>query len=210
MTTYKEKATSPNARQRGGFVLGLVVGLLIGLSLALGVALYVTKTPVPFVNKVPQRSAEQDAAEAQRNKGWDPNAPLASKVPRPVTPASAPETAASPPESARDPAALLSGAAVPSPSQAQAPAKGGPAPEPHQYFVQAGAFQRSEEAEAQRAKLGMMGLESRLFEREQAGRTVHRVRIGPFERQADAEAVRGRLGGAGIETTLIRMERPAQ
>ena len=42
--------------QRGGFVIGLIIGLLIGLALALGVALYVTKVPVPFVNKVPQRT----------------------------------------------------------------------------------------------------------------------------------------------------------
>ena len=62
---------------RGGFVVGLVVGLLIGLGVALAVALYVTKAPIPFINKVPQRSAEQDAAEAERNKHWDPNAPLA-------------------------------------------------------------------------------------------------------------------------------------
>ena len=49
--------------QRGGFAIGLVVGLLIGLALALGVALYITKAPVPFINKVPQRTADQDAAE---------------------------------------------------------------------------------------------------------------------------------------------------
>ena len=71
--------TSP---ERGGFVLGLIVGLLIGLTLALGVALYITKVPIPFVNKVPQRTAEQDAAEAERNKNWDPNAPLAGKAAR--------------------------------------------------------------------------------------------------------------------------------
>ena len=65
--------------QRGGFAIGLIVGLLAGLALALGVALYVTKVPVPFVNKVPQRTAEQDAAETERNKNWDPNAPLANK-----------------------------------------------------------------------------------------------------------------------------------
>ena len=61
--------------------MGLVVGLLIGLALALGVALYVTKVPVPFVNKVPQRTAEQDAAETENNKNWDPNAPLDGKPP---------------------------------------------------------------------------------------------------------------------------------
>ncbi|MFX7910586.1 hypothetical protein ABTK30_20075, partial [Acinetobacter baumannii] len=39
--------------------------------------LYITKSPFPFTNKVPQRTAEQDAAEAERNRNWDPNAPLA-------------------------------------------------------------------------------------------------------------------------------------
>jgi cell division protein FtsN len=66
--------------QRGGFATGLIVGLLIGLTLALGVALYITKVPVPFMNKVPQRPPEQDAAEAERNKNWDPNAALAGKA----------------------------------------------------------------------------------------------------------------------------------
>ena len=66
--------------QRGGFVLGLIVGLLLGLTVALGVALYITKVPIPFINKVPQRTAEHDAEEAARNKNWDPNAPLAGKA----------------------------------------------------------------------------------------------------------------------------------
>lgn len=80
--------------QRGGFGLGIVIGLLVGLGLALAVALYVTKVPVPFVDKVQQRTPEQDAAEAERNKSWDPNAPLAGKR-APVTPP--PEPAAPPP-----------------------------------------------------------------------------------------------------------------
>ncbi|HWI12434.1 MAG TPA: hypothetical protein VNU48_13965, partial [Burkholderiaceae bacterium] len=63
-------------QQRGGFAVGLIIGLLIGLALALGVALYVTKVPIPFVNKVPQRTADQDAAEVEKNKNWDPNSPL--------------------------------------------------------------------------------------------------------------------------------------
>ena len=53
--------------QRGGFFLGMIVGLLIGLALALGVALYITKVPLPFIDKVPQRTAEQDAEEAEHN-----------------------------------------------------------------------------------------------------------------------------------------------
>ena len=78
--------------QRGGFALGLIVGLLLGLAVALAVALYVTKTPVPLMNKGQQRTPEQDAAETERNKTWDPNAALAGKPPvRTVAPvASAP------------------------------------------------------------------------------------------------------------------------
>lgn len=64
---------------RGNFAIGVVVGLLSGLVLALAVALYIAKVPVPFVNKVPGRTAEQDTAEAERNRSWDPNAPLAGR-----------------------------------------------------------------------------------------------------------------------------------
>jgi len=225
--------TAPARAQRGGFGMGLIVGLVIGLALALGVALYITKAPVPFVNKVPQRSAEQDAAEAQRNKNWDPNAPLASKVPRPATPAaeepasgpaaaggaaSAPAAAGgtgsgqAPTPPARNPAAILGGQALgPAPAASAAgaarPAKGA---EPYTYFVQAGAFQRPDDAEAQRARLTMMGLEPRVLEREQAGRTVYRVRIGPFDKQTDAETLREKLAATGMEAALVRMERPPQ
>jgi cell division protein FtsN len=216
------RAASWVQRQRGGFVLGMVVGLLVGLAAALAVALYVTKVPIPFIDKVPLRSAEQDASEQQRNKSWEPNAPLASKAPRPgssasgvVVPASgagasAPEAAASTPP--RDPAAILAGAALPVPPPGMAPpppaAKAGG--DPYVYFVQAGAFQRPEDAEAQRAKLAMLGLEARVVERDQSGRTIHRVRIGPYDKQTDAEGTRDRLLAAGVEARLMRAERPPQ
>ena len=108
--------------QRGSFVTGLVLGLLIGLAVALGVALYITKAPVPFINKVPQRSADQDAVEAERNKNWDPNAPLAGKNPaRPAAPVALPAPAADSGMIAGPAPAELASPAVASP-QAAAPA----------------------------------------------------------------------------------------
>lgn len=187
--------------QGGGFALGLVTGLLLGLALALGVALYITKVPVPFVDKVPQRTVEQDKAEAERNKTWDPNAPLAT---RPAASAAAPAPAVS----TRDPAAILSGGAV------QAPAVPAPTPstqsgvDPFTYFVQTGAYRRAEDAEAQRAALAIQGLTASITEREQSGRTVHRVRLGPFEQRAEAEAMHERLRSNGIEGQLVRVQRP--
>ena len=75
------------------------------------------------------------------------------------------------------------------------PRRRAPAAEPFSYFVQAGAFRTPEDAEAQRAKLSLMGLEAKVTEREQAGRTVFRVRVGPFDRKDDADKAKLRLDG---------------
>ena len=75
------------------------------------------------------------------------------------------------------------------------------------YFVQAGAYSRAEDAEQQRAKLAMLGLDARVTEREQSGRTVFRVRVGPFERREEAESAQGRLIEAAVEANLVRVER---
>jgi cell division protein FtsN len=208
-----------SGRQGGGFAMGLIVGLLVGLVLALGVALYVTKVPVPFVNKVPQRTAEQDAAEAERNKNWDPNAGLAGKMPikpLPGATASAPASsaAASGPSAAplpnatakpaRDPAAILAGQAADNPAQ---PRSTKPGQEPYLYFVQAGAYNREDEAEQQRAKLAMLGFSAKVTEREQSGRTMYRVRLGPFETKGEAELTQGKLQASGADAAMVRVLR---
>jgi cell division protein FtsN len=54
----------------------------------------------------------------------------------------------------------------------------------------------------------MQGLTARISEREQAGRTVYRVRVGPFERRAEADAVQQRLKGDGVDGQLVRVQRP--
>lgn len=207
-------------RQNGGFAMGLVAGLLIGLALALAVALYITKAPIPFINKVPQRTAEQDSAETARNRHWDPNALLggaAASRPAAATgaaPASAgAATAAAPrPASApgastpgRDPAALLAGA--PAPRPAAAPSAAGDAAA-FIYFVQAGAYLRAEDAEQQRARLALMGQSAKVSEREQAGRTVYRVRMGPYPVRDEADALQGKMKEAGIEAQIVRVEKP--
>jgi cell division protein FtsN len=199
--------------QRGGFLVGLVIGLLIGLALALGVALYVTKVPVPFVNKVPQRTAEQDAAEAARNKSWDPNAGLAGKhAGRPSAAASAPASpaAAAPAATPTKQVPLPSIAPQPTSPTAAAPATRTSPPGAAtgmMFFAQAGAYTRSDDAEAQRAKLALLGLDAKVSEREQAGRSVYRVRVGPFDSRAQADAAIDKLQAAGVESTLVRVER---
>ena len=205
-------------QQRGGTIVGFILGLVVGLGVALAVAVYVTKVPVPFLNKGSTRGVDQDAAEAQKNKNWDPNSPLYGKNPtRAVVPApvaSAPSAAAS---------ADARAAAVPAKAAAsKAESKPGADPlgdlavakaaaagnvDPIDYFVQAGAFRTQQDADAQRAKLAMLGWEARVSEREQNGRNVFRVRVGPFVKRDDADQLKEKLAGAGVEAALVRVQR---
>eukprot|EP01034_Spumella_vulgaris_P030005 gene30005-37151_t len=82
-----------------------------------------------------------------------------------------------------------------------------PAADPSIYFVQAGAYLKNDDAEAQRAKLSLIGLEAKVTEREQSGRTVYRVRIGPFDRKEEADKQKERLEAGGVETALVRQQR---
>ncbi|EWS53257.1 cell division protein FtsN [Methylibium sp. T29] len=73
--------------------------------------------------------------------------------------------------------------------------------------MQVGAYARTEEAEAQRAKLAIQGFESKITEREQSGRTMYRVRVGPFVQRAEAEKVKETLDGAGMVSALVRVQK---
>ncbi len=237
-------------QQRGGTFLGFVLGLVVGLGAALAVAVYVTKVPVPFVNKAPSRTAEQDATEVQKNKDWNPNAPLYGKNPvKPtgpvapaaaqVTPPSSPQTPApavdqpgdakptvskspanAPPSAAQqdtkpstrpvapaDPLGDLvkSRAATSKPATAVASATASDA-DPFSYYVQVGAYHTPDDAESQRAKLSLAGIETKISEREQSGRTVYRVRLGPYDKREDADKVKAGLDATGgMDTALVRV-----
>ena len=198
---------------RGGFLMGAVAGLLVGLALALGVALYITKAPIPFINKVPQRTAEQDSAETERNRNWDPNAALGGKA-QPKPAAQAPSAAAAATQAASAPVAAAQAAPAASRPAARDPAailSGGQAATPVAdasiYFLQAGAYTRNEDAEQQRAKLALLGQTAKITEREQAGRVVFRVRMGPFPTRDEADALKTKLQDSSLETQIVRVEK---
>lgn len=243
---------SSRRRQFGGTFLGFILGALVGLAGALAVAVYVTKVPVPFVDRVISRKASEDAVEAERNKNWNPNAMLGGNQAKPVEapPAAKPEEPASPavaeaPKSKKQVAEDIKAAAAKADAVAKpvaeatvdakgkvyssdplgdlaqtkaggksvSTAKAQPEPtaasaaEPFTYFVQVGAFRTPEDAQAQRGKLALMGLDAKVSEREQSGRTVYRVRLGPYERLTDAEKMKDDLQPSGLETALVRVQR---
>ncbi len=216
-------------QQRGGTIVGFILGLIVGLGAALAVAVYVTKVPVPFLNKGAVLGGDSDAAEARKNRDWDPNAPLYGKTPAKAASASASSAAADAKADGKTDAKAdaktdtkpdgkaTADAAKPAASKAEgkdplgdlanAKAAAAGSVEPFDYFVQAGAFRNQQEADAQRAKLAMLGWEARVSEREQNGRNVFRVRIGPFGKRDDAEQIKEKLAGAGVDSALVRVQR---
>ncbi len=209
-------------KQSGGTIVGLMIGVVLGLAAALAVAVYITKTPPTFANKGPSHTAESDATESKKNKDWDPNTPLYGKNPArpaaPVLPAT-PETGADEKTvTTAKPAAAKSDVkadAKTAPSDPlddllktkSAPKSSNPSAEPFIYFVQAGAFRTAEDADTQRARLSLMGVDAKVTEREQSGRTVYRVRSGPFNKEDDADKMKEKISGAGMDAALVRVQR---
>lgn len=206
-------------KQRGGTLLGFIIGVVVGLASALVVAIYVTKVPVPFLQKAQSRSADQDAEEARKNKDWDPNAGLYGKNPAkaavPATPASAPQDAkAAKPEAKADVKSEAKAENKPAVSAdplgdlAKSKAAVSDATDANfTYFIQLGAYRTAEDAEAQRAKLSLMGIDTKVSAKEQSGKMVHRVRVGPFDKRDEAERSKEKLEKQGLETALVRVQK---
>jgi cell division protein FtsN len=209
-------------KQGGGTFLGFITGLVLGLGVALAVAIYVTKVPTPFSNKNQPRTSAQDVQENEKNKDWNPNSVLQPKAPaEPPTPPDA-SAAVAPSEGAdkstdkapaaprpavtADPLGDLAKAksGLNTPATPAAPADSS---DPFDYVVQAGAYRTSADADAQKAKLALLGLDAKVSERDQAGRVVYRVRLGPFSDKSAAERIRAQLESNGIDNTLVRLQR---
>ena len=197
-------------QQRGGTILGFILGLLVGLGAAFAVAVYVSKIPVPFLTMDGDKSAPRRMPQAD----WNPNTALGGKVtpppvapvevkPEVVTPTETPAAQAAP---SNDPLGDLAKAQIAKAEKAEAAEKAkAAASDGFVYFVQVGAFRSQADADAQRAKLGLIGQQARVSEREQNGRPVYRVRIGPMAQRSEAEALKQQLASTGIDAALVRI-----
>lgn len=179
--------TATLSRMRGNTLLGFLIGLVFGLALAIVVAMFVTRAPVPFVNKA-NRAPERVIEPKSHNEAPDPNAPLYSKArPGPEQPG-----AASPPPVASTAPAVPPAA---TPDEARSDAS---------YLLQAGAFRSSSDAEAMKVKLALIGFEARVINAEVNGQTLYRVRVGPYAQLDAMNRARARLAENGIEASVVR------
>ncbi|OZI77084.1 SPOR domain-containing protein [Bordetella genomosp. 12] len=225
----KRKSSS----QGGSTLYGVLAGLLIGLILAAGVAFYVTKAPVPFVDRATRQTSGKEQAIDPRNAP-DPNQGLYGRDGAAGTAPTGP-TASAPtplPEGKTDDLGALI-ASLPSADQAAAPASlpvpvpaapppSKPAPaaaaKPAEktasaapqangnYYLQAGAYRVQADAESLRARILLLGLPVNVARAEVNGVQINRVRVGPFARLDDMNRARSRLGENKIESTVVKQQ----
>jgi len=222
----------------GSTLYGVLAGLLLGLAIAAIVAFYVTRAPMPFVDKasrqhepgkmpdlsqvnpnqglaggtvtVPPVPGPSDAEDAASKKSDDLGALIASLPSDDKQPAAMPAPAATPapapaPAPAAKPAASVPAPIVSLPPAAAPKAASTPAPVAGEaYFLQAGAYKQSADAESARARILLLGLKAVVQRAEVNGAQWYRVRVGPYARLDDMNRARVKLADNKIQSTIVR------
>lgn len=217
----------------GSTLYGVLAGLLLGLAIAAAVAFYVTRAPMPFVDKasrqhepgkmpdlsqvnpnqgltggtvtVPPVPAPSDAEDAASKKTDDLGALIASLPATDKLP-SAPEPAAATPAPAPKPAAAAAAPIVSLPPAAAPKAAPAPTHSGGDYFLQAGAYKQSADAEAARARILLLGLKAVVQRAEVNGAQWYRVRVGPYAKLDDMNRARVKLADNKIQSTIVRQQ----
>lgn len=218
------RRTSKQSNQAGGTFLGVVLGLIVGLAIAVIVALYITRSPSPFVSKVPAPAPEAGASGAQP---FDPNRSLQGKTPgEPVSQPAAAAPAQPPllqsPQIVEEPSAnapaqnpdannessganngLLSPAPVtpaPAPVKKPQPPAQAQAPQSQPAPAQAAPAQPPKAAAAKPAAPAAGGSAGTPPNAETS--SIYYLQVGSYTTQADAEQQRARLGFQGFESRI--------
>ncbi|HUH58559.1 MAG TPA: SPOR domain-containing protein [Candidimonas sp.] len=215
-----------SSKSGGSTLFGVLIGLIVGLAAAVAVALFVTQTPMPFMDKAsrdPAKTLLPDVRDApdpniglygkDGSAGTAANGPMGtSTTPLPGTPGGA--IPAGPdnlgdliatlqsPEKKSDsaPAPLPPGTEPP----AGAPKPAAPAAASTTYYLQAGAYRSANDAEAVKARILLMGMPVQVQKAQVNGGIINRVRVGPFKGIDELNRSRARLGEEKIESSVIR------
>ena len=197
----KPVKAATRGRAKGNFLLGVFVGLVVGLGIALGVAFYLNKTPVPFLSK-PKPGAKDAASDSAK-------APAISGLP------TQPAVAAKGPDKPKyDFYKILPGGEEPvtekdlkAAAKAAAAAKGQPDLGKDVYYIQAGSFQNPADADNQKARLAILGIESSVEPADIPDKgTRYRVRLGPFAKLEELNRVRSTLAQNGIDASMVKIK----
>lgn len=193
---YKGAARGRGARRNGSsLLLGILVGLVLGLIVALGVAWYINKMPSPF---------------SARPIPPSPPARLESVRPTPPRTSKAEEPVSSTEEKPRfDFYKILPGTEEPAPDKPTKEQKGSTLAAKETFFLQAGSFQNTADADNLKARLALLGVEAAIETTTLPDKGVwHRVRVGPYTSVEELNRTRDTLKQNGVQTTLVKAREP--
>jgi cell division protein FtsN len=193
-TNGGKRSSAPG--NNSSLILGILVGMVLGLVIAGGVAWHLSKRPA-----IPANGKETaDAA--------------AASAPVPARPA---PTAAAPTPPRHAPAASAVGEGKPRfqfyeilTDKEGAPKKSGHAPAPPRehtppaaaassYFLQAGSFTNTGDAESMKARLALLGMQASIQSADIPGKgTYYRVRLGPYRSNDELNKANATLKQNGI------------
>ncbi len=192
---------TPKKSARGGTLLGMFIGLVLGVCIAAAVVWYINRASSPFAKP----AAKAEAATTAHPAGA--SAPAGQPLPLPGKPGDAVG------EKRFQFYDILPGKADAVPDAKKADGKEEAKKdepkkeEPRQpIFLQAGSYTVAQDADNQRAKLALLGMEASVLQVMVQDKTFYRVRLGPFTKMDEANKVRSELAKAGVEANLAKKE----
>lgn len=215
----RQRTPKPQGKSRGGTLVGMFIGLVLGVVLAAAVVWFFSPgkdaLPGPFSRSLTKQEGTPPATAGTSSKTVPEPLALSGKPGDPMPqkrfdfhdiltgkseglPASkAAEKKAEANEPARDSKSdnKPEGKAEPKSQDARTPV-----------FFQAGSFVSAADADNQKAKLALLGVEANILQVMVQEKTFYRVRIGPYASAQEAGQVRSELARNGIDVTLIPKE----
>lgn len=74
------------------------------------------------------------------------------------------------------------------------------------YIMQAGSFRSHKEADKLKARLALMGIESRIEKAQVGGTTWNRIKIGPFSKISSVNKIRSQLRSNNIDSVVMEVK----
>lgn len=180
---YKSRSGEP--KKSGSLLPGILIGVLVGIVIAIGIALWVNGSN-PFRQAEPPATGQTENNAGKKSSRAD-DAPPTNGKPRfdfyNILPGD--EAAMTDRDLYRNP--------VP--------------PAGELYYLQAGAFPNSAEADNLKAQLALLGYEASIQTAEIPGKGIwHRVRLGPYSALNELNKTRAALAQNQIPSNLIRVK----
>ncbi|MBV8031197.1 MAG: SPOR domain-containing protein [Betaproteobacteria bacterium] len=228
---YKESNAPRESRLAHPMLLGMIMGLLLGILISLAVALWLNRLSNPFMEKArpvdplprvqptaptsapepqkparpPEKSASAEGTDKART-GDRPRFEFYQILPGTEQKGSSEKLAKAAP--------VAPPAVAPVPAAPPRPGSSPATPKPHAgdlYWLQAGAFSDEKEADNQKARIALTGLEATVRTADVPGRgTLYRVRLGPYESVEDANRMKAALAQNGVQATIIHTTEDAK